>query len=137
MAAQRGSRMVIRVGDGGTPEVFTALGGLQATRIRLENALQPASSMESGEWRMLLPTAMLRSVMLEGEGMFTDAASEAVARGLAFSGAVNNYRLHFGNGDYLAGAFIIAAYQRDGEHTQEERYTLRLESAGPVVYAAA
>lgn len=136
MAAQRGSQMTIKIGDGNAPEAFSTLGGLRVTRLRLENGMQQASSMESGEWRVLLPASSLRSMTLEGDGMFTDAASEERARALAFSGAVNNYRLYFGNGDHLAGTFLIAAYEREGEHTEEEQYTIRLESAGAVSYVA-
>ncbi|NDG19983.1 MAG: hypothetical protein EB117_17205 [Betaproteobacteria bacterium] len=89
-----------------------------------------------GAWRRLATAQALRSVSIEGEGIFTDANSEERARTLAFNGSVNNYQLHFGNGDYLTGSFLIAVYERQGEYHEEDVYALRFESAGAISYVA-
>ena len=37
MAAQKGSAMLLKVGNGGSPETFTTIGGLRSTGITLND----------------------------------------------------------------------------------------------------
>ena len=135
MPAQKGALMLIKIGNGATPtEVFTTIGGLKTTRLVLNQQPVDTSNKDSGAWRSLLANAGLRSITLAGNGIFTDANSEETLRGYAFVGSVNNYRLTFGNGDQLEGPFQIASYERTGDHDNEERYAITLESAGTVTF---
>lgn len=136
MVAQKGSLMLIKVGDGALVESFTTLGGLRATNLTLNQAVMDASCVGGSGWRQLMGAAGLRSVSIQGAGLFTDAVSEERARGYAFGGNAQNYRLYFGNGDYLQGAFIISMYARSGAFDSEELYAMRLESAGDVAFVA-
>lgn len=135
MTAQKGSLVLIKVGDGQPSETFTTVAGLRTTRLVLNNQAVDATHKGSGAWRELLEGAGIGSVTLSGTGIFTDAASEETVRGYAFSNAVHHYQLTFGNGDTLSAPFQITSYERAGEFDGEETYALTLESAGTVVFS--
>ena len=138
MTAQKGSLLLLKVGDGGGPtEIFTTVGGLRTTSFTHNNQTVDATSKDSGAWRELLNGAGTRSVTISGSGVFTDAASEETVRGFAMNNQVKNYQMTFGNGDSMSGAFQISSYQRAGSYNNEETYSLTLASAGPVTFIAA
>jgi TP901-1 family phage major tail protein len=135
MAAQKGSLLLLKVGDGAIPaENFTTVGGLRTTGFTHNNQLIDATSLESGVWRKLMDGAGIRSIAISGSGVFTDAASEEAVRGFAMSNQIKNYRLTFGNGDSMTGPFQITSYQRSGNYNNEETYALTLASAGVVTF---
>lgn len=137
MTAQKGSAFLLKVGDGATPtENFTTVAGLRTTKFTLNNQRVDSTNKDSGAWRALLDGAGVRSVSISGAGVFTDAASEETVRGFAFGNNIKNYRISFGNGDYMTGPFQITAYERAGNYDGEESYSLTLESAGTVTFTA-
>ena len=137
MAAQKGSLMLIKVGDGAEVENYSTLGGLRLSRMILNQAVMDASCIGSGQWQQLISGAGLRSISLDGDGIFMDSAAEERARGYAFSGSAQHFRMYFGNGDYFQGSFIIRSYSRSGSYLTEEVYSLHMESAGNVAFVAA
>lgn len=138
MSAQKGSLVLLKVGNGASPtEAFTTVGGLRTSRLTLNHQPVDTTNKDSGAWKQLLSGAGVRSVSIGGTGVFTDAASEETVRGYAFAGSINNYRFYFANGNYIAGAFHISSYERAGNHDGEETYSLTLESAGSISFATA
>jgi TP901-1 family phage major tail protein len=137
MTAMKGSLVLLKAGDGATPtEAFTTLGGLQVTRMVVQNRPVASDTLESGAWRSLAGGAGLKQALIEGHGIFTNAASEDIVRANALAGSVNNYKLAFPNGSIVSGAFIVAAYAREGDVEQAEAYAITLESAGAISYSA-
>lgn len=134
MSAQKGSLVLIKVGSGGEPEVFTTIGGLRTSRMLLNNQSIDTSNRDSGIWRQLLSNAGIRSISIGGTGIFTDATSEETLRGYAFAGTVNNYQFIFANGDYISGAFQVTNYERSGNYDGEEIYAITIESAGNITF---
>lgn len=137
MTAQKGSLMLLKIGNGGAPETFTTIGGLRATGFSHNNQTVDTTNKDSGAWRQLLDGAGTRSVSISGSGVFTDSAAEETVRGIAMNNQIKNYQLTFGNGDSMSGAFQIASYQRSGNYNNEETYSLSLLSAGPVTFTTA
>jgi TP901-1 family phage major tail protein len=135
MTAHNGALVLIKAGDGGSPESFTTIGGLRTSEILLAHHSRDATTIESGAWQQLADGAGLLACHISGSGLFTDSASEETVRGHAFSGSANNYRFIFANGNNITGPFIITAYQRSGNHDGEEQYALTLESAGTITFA--
>lgn len=135
MAAQKGSLVLLKVGNGGSPtETFTTIGGLRTNSFTHNNQTVDTTSKDSGAWRQLLDGAGIRSITLSGSGVFTDAATEETVRGFAMNNQIKNYQMTFGNGDSMTGAFQITSYQRAGSYNGEETYSLTLASAGTVTY---
>lgn len=138
MTAQKGALLLLKVGDGGTPtETFTTVAGMRSTRMILNQQLVDSTHKQSGAWRALLAEAGIRSISLTGNGIFTDSAAEETVRAIAFAGLINNFRLQFGNGDMLEGAFQITSYERAGDYDGEENFQLTLESAGTITFTTA
>lgn len=138
MTAQKGSLVLLKVGDGGTPtETFTTVGGLRTTSFTHNNQTVDATNKDSGAWRELLEGAGVRSISISGSGVFTDSAAEETVRGYAVNNSIQNYELTFGNGDKLSGAFQITSYQRAGTYNDAETYSITLASAGAVTFTTA
>lgn len=137
MTAQKGSLLLLKVGNGGTPETFTTVGGLRTTGFTHNNQPVDATSRESGAWQQLLGGAGMRQVTISGAGVFVDSAAEESVRGFAMNNQIRNYQITFGNGDSMTGPFLITSYQRAGSHDGEETYALALASAGAVTFTAA
>ena len=138
MTAQKGSLLLLKVGDGATPtENFTTVGGLRTTGFTHNNQTVDATNKDSGAWRELLDGAGTRSITISGSGVFTDAASEETVRGFAMNNQIKNYKMTFGNGDSMTGPFQITSYQRAGNYNNEETYSISLASAGAITFTAA
>lgn len=137
MYAQRGDLVNLLIGDAENTESFSSVGGLRVTQLEVFNNPLDNTTLGDGAWRQLQSGSGIRFASVSGEGMFTNTTSEAQIQALSFSGVSNNYKLQFGNGDELSGAFIIGAYEKSGEHTSEETYLIRLESAGTLHYTQA
>ena len=136
MSAQNGALVLIKAGNGGSPEVFTTIGGLRTSHMLLNNQVMNATNVESGAWQQLLGGAGVHSMHVSGGGLFTNSAAEEMVRGYAFGGSVNNYQFIFANGSKVSGAFMIVSYQRSGNHDSEEMFSLALESAGSLTFSA-
>lgn len=137
MPAHKGRLLILKIGDGDTPEIFTTIGGFRNMRLELNNALVEASSITSGKWRTLMPEAGLSALVISGTGIFTDETAEENLRQVAFQNNARNFALHFGNGDFLHGSFMVTGYERAGVIGQEEKFRLSLASAGEITYSAA
>ena len=86
MGAQRGKDILLKIGDGGSPEAFTAVAGLRARTISLNAKTVDATDSDSaGRWRELLAGAGVRSASVSGAGIFRDAASDALVREAFFA----------------------------------------------------
>src|SRR5580693_7449103 len=88
MTAQQGALVLIKAGNGGSPEIFTTIGGLRTSSMTLGNQALDTTNVESGNWRQLMGSAGINSLIVSGSGIFTDAASEETVRGNAFASNV-------------------------------------------------
>ena len=75
MSVQSGRDILIRIGDGGDPPVYTAAAGLRLKTISLNARLVDVTNADSvGGWRELLDGAGLKTCAVSGSGVFVDAA---------------------------------------------------------------
>ena len=112
MTSQNGALVLIKVGNGGSPETFTTIGGLLTSEIVLNHQVHNATTVQSGNWQQLLGGTGIMSMHIGGSGRFTNSAAEETVRGNAFSGSANNYKFIFANGNNVTGACIITSYHR-------------------------
>ena len=137
MAGQAGRDVVVRVGDGGSPETFLVVAGVRSRLIRLGARIVDATHADSaGAWRELKAGAGVKSVSVSGGGAFRDAASDARMRAAFFDGAAANMELEVAGFGLLSGPFVVAELVYGGAHDGEATFSLRLESAGAVTFAA-
>ena len=127
MAAQKGKDILLKIGDGAGPEVFTTVAGLRARTISLNaRSVDATDSDSAGRWRELLA----------GAGVFRDAASDALIRAAFFAQSADNWQLVVPDFGVLEGPFLVAALEYAGEHEGEASFALSLASAGEVTFEA-
>lgn len=137
MAAQAGKDMLLKIGDGGSPQVFVTVAGLRARTISLNARTIDATDGDSaGRWRELLAGAGVRSAAVSGAGVFRDAASDALVRDSFFSQSARTWRLVIPDFAQLEGPFLVSALEYAGQHDGEAAFALTLASAGAVSVTA-
>lgn len=137
MAAQKGSEILIKLGDGATPDVFTTVAGLRTKNITLNTETVDVTNSDStNKWRELLEGAGIRSASMSGGGVFKDSVSEASLLAVKLAGTIRNYQVVIPGLGTFEGAFQISQLQYAGEHNAEATYEMSLESAGELEFAA-
>jgi TP901-1 family phage major tail protein len=136
MTAQRGKDLLLKIGDGASPENFTTLAGLRATTLAFNAQAIDITSADSAEmWRELL-NAGVKSATISGSGVFKDAASDAALRTAFFNQTLCNWQIvipHFGT---VSGPFKLASLSYEGPYDGEVKLSLSLASAGALSFAA-
>ena len=138
MAAQRGKDILLKIGDGAVPQVFTTVAGLRARTISLNAKTIDATDGDSaGRWRELLSGAGVRSAAVSGQGVFRDAASDAAIREAFFAQDARTWRLIVPDFGTLEGPFLVTALEYAGENEGEASFAMSLASAGEITFGAA
>ena len=137
MAAQKGSSLLIKIGDGGSPEAFTTVGGLRSTSISLNDEAVDVTTMDSSNNRELLANGGIQTISISGSGVFTDAASESTLRTAFGASSFSNYQVIVPDFGTYEGAFMIASLEYAGEYNGEVTYSVTLESSGSISFTAA
>jgi len=134
MSAQRGKDILLKIEHEGE---FITVAGLRARTIALNARTVDATDGDSaGRWRELLSGAGVRSAAVNGQGVFRDAASDALIREAFFSQAAKTWRLIVPDFGQLEGPFLVAALEYAGEHEGEATFAISLASAGAIAFEA-
>ena len=137
MSGQKGRDVLIKIGDGGAPETFSAVTGVRAKTISLNARSVDGTSGESPEaWRELIAGAGVKSASVSGAGVFKDAASDAMIQQLFFAQAARRFQLVIPDFGVLEGPFLIEALDYSGDHDGEAAFAITLASAGVLSFTA-
>lgn len=137
MAGQRGRDLLLRIGDGGSPESFATVAGVRTREFAFSADALEATSLDSpDQWRELLAGAGTKRASVAGFGVFQDAASDARLRLAYFSGDAPRFQLVLPDVGVLTGPFAISELAYGGEHDGEATFSIRLDSAGALSFAA-
>lgn len=137
MSGQKGRDVLIKIGDGGAPETFSAVAGVRAKTISLNARSVDGTSGESPEaWRELIAGAGVKSASVSGAGVFKDAASDAMIQQLFFAQAARRFQLVIPDFGVLEGPFLIEALDYSGDHDGEAAFAITLASAGVLSFTA-
>jgi len=135
MAAQRGRDILLKIED--APGTFVTVAGLRARTIALNARTVDATDGDSaGRWRELLAGAGVKSAAVSGQGIFRDAASDALIREAFFDQSARRWRLIVPDFGQLEGPFLVAALEYAGEHEGEASFAMSLASAGEISFEA-
>lgn len=133
MSAALGRDMQVFVKEAGG--AFTLLAGLQTKSLKFKSKPVDATNLSSLEdWRELLPGAGVKSADISGCGIFTNAASSALARSIFFDGQQRVYRFILPEFGQIEGAFLITELSYSGDYDEEAAYGLALQSAGALSF---
>jgi TP901-1 family phage major tail protein len=139
MTAQRGKDLLIKIGDGADPEVFTTVAGLRATSIDFNAQTIDVTNSDSADmWRELLADGV-KSATVAGSGVFKDAASDAASdaalRAAFFNQTLCNWQVVIPSFGTVAGPFQLTSLQYDGPYDGELKLSLSLASAGALSFS--
>lgn len=133
MAAQSGKDLLLKV-DNGTGS-FITIAGLRSRRLVFDAQSVDITHAESaGRWRELLNGGGIRRASLQGQGLFRDATSDALARELFFEGAVRTWQVVIPSFGIVSGPFQIRALEYRGDHAGEVLFEIQLDSAGALAF---
>ena len=141
MAKQLGRALLVKIGDGASPEVFSNLCGLNSKTMTINNSsidvTTPDCSTPGGAlWTETL--SGLKNVTVSGDGFFEDSASELRMNTLAMaSDNVGAFQIVVPAFGTYAGSFRIASLEFGGETEGGVTYSISLESNGAVTFTAA
>lgn len=134
MTLFKGRDLLLKIGDGEDPEVFTTLGVARAVSMTLDNKPLDVTSMDAGGMQELDAQGGLQSLRIVMQGLFKNAAAEELLRTAAFTRTADNYELYFPNGDKYAAAFVAESYVRTGSYDGLETFAVTLSRSGAGVY---
>jgi len=138
MAAQKGKDILIKIGDGASPETFTTVAGIRTRTLSLNAKTVDATDSDSvGQWRELLSGGGVRSMAVSGSGVFRDAGSDAMMQAAFFNQTTPNWQLVIPSFGVIEGPFQIAALEYAGQHEGEATFSISLASAGALSFTAA
>jgi len=136
MGAQRGKDLLVRVdatGSGG----FATVAGVRTRRLAFNaESVDATDSDSTGRWRELLGGAGVRRATIAGSGIFKDAAADATVRELFFADAVRDWQVVIPDFGTVAGPFQVTELTYGGDHDGEVTFSITLESAGAIAFAA-
>ena len=135
MAAQKGSAMLMKVGNGGSPETFTTIGGLRSTSLTINNESVDVTNKDSSNNRTMLAAAGVQSISVSGSGVFTDAASEATIKTNVLADSIDNYQFLVPDFGTFTGGFQVTSVEYAGEFNGEVTYSMSFESSGSITFA--
>lgn len=137
MPAQRGKDLLLKVDETGAGS-FLTVAGLRSRRLQFASATVDTTDADSPErWRELLDGAGLKRASLSGSGIFRDAASDGLVRGLFFAGIIRTWQVILPGLGTLAGPFQIVGLDYAGDHDGEVTFEIALESAGLLSFTTA
>jgi len=135
MAVQKGSALLVKVGNAASPEVFTTVAGLRDTSISINSEMIDVTNKDSSRVRTLLANAGIKSFTISGSGIFTDGASEQTILTNFSATTFANYQFLVPDFNTFTGAFQITAIDYAGTYNDAVTYSMTFESAGAVTIA--
>ncbi len=137
MAAQKGKALLLRIGNGAVPEVFTAVAGLRARTFTLNTRPVDITDSDSpGGWRELLAGAAANALSISGSGVFRDVAADAMVCNTFLAQTLANWQVVVPGFGTFSGPFLIATLEYSGQHDAEAAFALTLASAGAISFTA-
>lgn len=137
MPAQKGRDLLIKLDQSGTGS-FVTVAGLRTRTLAFNAATVDVTNTESvGQWRELLAGAGVRNARITGNGIFKNAASDALVRDTFFTGMIRNWQIIVPAMGTVQGPFQISSLDYAGQYNAEVSFDLTLESAGELTFVAA
>lgn len=130
MPSQKGRDLLLKIGNGATPEVFTTIGAARTAAVMLNNQPVDATTMENAGIQSLHSDAGTQTMTVKLDGLFKNAAAEEALRLAAYDRTLKNYVLIYPNGDSYQAAFAVENYQRGGSHDGLETFSVSLTRSG-------
>lgn len=137
MAAQAGKNILIKHDSNGAG-AFVTLGGMRTKGLTINGEMIDTTDSDStGLQRELLSGGGVKSMTINGSGVFKDDAATVACIGRALSGATVDHQFIYPGLGTFEGFFQTTQAQLNGEYNGEAQFSLTFESAGEITFTAA
>lgn len=134
---QKGRDFLLYHEDGASPASYTLIAGMTTTGFTVNNSPVDVSDKDGSGIQELLADAGIQSLQIQASGRYVHGAAHDNLEDMAHNRTIENFKLVFGNGDSLEGAFVIDTYSRGGGHDSEETFDVSLIRTGASVLTRA
>jgi TP901-1 family phage major tail protein len=135
MTAQKGKDLLVKITDGAGG--YNTVAGLRTRRLAFNAEIVDITDSESAnQWRELLAGAGVKRATVSGQGLFTDATTDAAMRQSFFDGTIVDYQIVIPDFGTMAGLFQITDLAFAGQYNGELTYDVTFESAGELTFTA-
>lgn len=132
--ALKGSDTILKKG---TSSGGTAIGAMRTISLTINREQVDVTNADStGKWRELLAGAGIIAMSISMAGVLKDSAPHDQMVDDIVAGTVDAYGVVVSTLGTFDGNWQIASIEMTGEHNGEMQYSLTLESAGAITYAA-
>jgi len=135
MAVQKGSAVLIKVGNAGSPETFTTIGALRSSSITINSETIDITNKDSSRARTLLADGGIKSFSITGSGIFDDGATHQTVLTNFQASTFKNYQFLVPDYNTFTGAFQVTSMEYSGEYNDSAQYSLTFESSGAITIA--
>tara|TARA_Y100000114_G_C11742942_1_gene320024 strand:+ start:157 stop:570 length:414 start_codon:yes stop_codon:yes gene_type:complete len=135
MAAQKGSELLMKIGDGGSPESFTTIAGMRTTELAMNDEMVDVTNKDSSRARTLLAQGGTNSMTVSGDGVFEDSASETTLRSKFDEAGLTNFQFIVPDFGTFTGNFRLTNLTYAGAFNGEVTYSFTFESSGAITFA--
>ena len=130
-----GRSMLLKIGDAASPEVFTAIGGIQTKSVSVNNNPVDVSD-DSASYQKMLSAGGIQAYEISGSGVSKSSAQFLALKAAAAARSELNYQITNGLGDTVEGMFVITSFEETGGHTDAQTFNISLSSGGAITYTA-
>lgn len=135
MAVQKGAEVLVKIGNGASPEVFTTIGGLRDTSISINQETVDVTTKDSARVRTLIAQGGVKSFTISGSGVFDDSASHTTLLGVLDASTFTNFQFIMPDFNTFTGAFQVTSVEYSGTYNDSAQYSLTFESADTISVA--
>tara|TARA_R100000426_G_C4810918_1_gene106441 strand:- start:552 stop:965 length:414 start_codon:yes stop_codon:yes gene_type:complete len=135
MAAQKGADLLMKIGDGASPEAFTTIGGMRSTSLTMNDEMVDITNKDSSGARTILAQGGTTSMTVTGSGVFTDTPSETTLRSKFNEAGTTNFQFLVPNFGTFTGGFRLTTLEYGAEFNGEVTYSFTFESSGAITFA--
>jgi len=137
MGLQNGRDLVLQVGDGGAPETFATLAGLEERSFRFTAQGRDVTDTASpGRWRQL-GGGGVRSLTVTGRGSLHTLVADQRLRDAFLAQSLVTWRVTAPGLFVCTGPFLVEALAYLGREEGEAEWQVTLASAGALSLTAA
>lgn len=130
-----GRLMLIKIGDGASPESFTTVACQRGTSNSLQSESIDVSDKDT-RWRQMVAGGS-KGVSLSASGLIANAAAHRLLTNLSTQNAAYNFQIVFADGQTISGSFRVETWALSGEFNDAQQYELTLVSADDMTYSNA
>lgn len=138
MGKESGKKVLVKVGDGADPEVFTAIAGQKDGRLALAASPVDVSDKTTDGWGSTITGTKNATVTVSGVANWPDTNGiNRIQAAFEADEAINCEFVYNTAGDKYSGPMSITQFEVGGANDGATEYSITLQNAGALEWVAA